>query len=404
MKALSDERLEFLCRALSNATGMPVRIYRGTERATYYSVFQLSPDPASGDLPRILEIPSRAGVISNDLMQYYGFFLLPGGERLIIGPSRAESENLRLLREQVCLLGVAQEAQAEYLRYLGCLPVYSMARMSWLISFLSTVSERKEVPVEALFVNMQPAEHLDTVQKDYAEGDLTDDNILLDNGYRFEQMLLTFIEQGEPERAKELLAAPPSMLLGTLSSDVLRQAKNEGICASTLACRAAIAGGMDSRAAFRMSDLYIQQIELLRDPASVNRVYNELIVEFAREVQRVRYNVRPEARGDKGSLFLQCAEYVSQNIFSPLRAQEIADALGYTRSYLCSRFRALSGMTLTQYILQEKVFEAQRLLQFTDQSLSELAALLGFSSQSHFQNVFKKQTGETPAQYRSRMR
>lgn len=61
-------------------------------------------------------------------------------------------------------------------------------------------------------------------------------------------------------------------------------------------------------------------------------------------------------------------------------------------------------MTLTQYILQEKVFEAQRLLRFTDQSLSELAALLAFSSQSHFQNVFKKQTGETPAQYRSRMR
>ena len=61
-------------------------------------------------------------------------------------------------------------------------------------------------------------------------------------------------------------------------------------------------------------------------------------------------------------------------------------------------------MTLSQYILQEKIFEAQRQLQFTDNSLLDIADLLGFSSQSHFQNVFKTITDDTPMAYRKRVK
>lgn len=409
MEILTNDTMQFLCRSLSNTIGMPVRIFRGQELTAYYSVYQLSPDPARGELPRILATPNRAGVIVTALMQYFGFLDLSSGERLIIGPSRAVDTDLRMIREQVSLAGVPQEAQAEYLRSLECLPVYTMERMSWLISFLATISTRREVPLETLYVNLRPENRWDLVQRDYADGENhlkqgNDDGILLDNGYRYEQMLLTFVEQGEPERAKDLINAPPSMLFGRLSKDTLQQAKQLAVCAATIASRAAIAGGVDSRTAFHMSDLYIQQVELLRDAASANRLRDQIFVDFAREVQRVRYHVHPEISDDKGRLFVQCAEYVSQNVFSPIRSQEIADALGYTRSYLCNRFRELSGMTLTQYIQQEKIFEAQRLLRFTDQGLSELAALLAFSSQAHFQTVFKKVKGETPVQYRNRTR
>lgn len=47
-----------------------------------------------------------------------------------------------------------------------------------------------------------------------------------------------------------------------------------------------------------------------------------------------------------------------------------------------------------------KVTEAQHLLQFSNDSLSEIADKLSFSSQSHFQNTFKKHTGFTPLQFR----
>ena len=48
-----------------------------------------------------------------------------------------------------------------------------------------------------------------------------------------------------------------------------------------------------------------------------------------------------------------------------------------------------------------KVVEAKRLLEISDKSLEQIAAYLGFSSQSHFQNAFRKHTGITPGAYRS---
>ena len=58
------------------------------------------------------------------------------------------------------------------------------------------------------------------------------------------------------------------------------------------------------------------------------------------------------------------------------------------------------GISLSHYIQQKKIEEAKKLLQFSDRSLSEIASLLNFSSQSHFQTIFRKSTGVTPLSYR----
>ena len=52
-----------------------------------------------------------------------------------------------------------------------------------------------------------------------------------------------------------------------------------------------------------------------------------------------------------------------------------------------------------EYINKKKIEEAERLLRFSDKSLIAIATYLSFSSQSHFQNTFKKVTGKTPTQY-----
>ena len=60
-----------------------------------------------------------------------------------------------------------------------------------------------------------------------------------------------------------------------------------------------------------------------------------------------------------------------------------------------------TGMTLGQYVTQIKVDEAKRLMDVTCKSIAEIAEYLGYSSQSHFQRVFKKASGMTPGEYRN---
>jgi len=57
-------------------------------------------------------------------------------------------------------------------------------------------------------------------------------------------------------------------------------------------------------------------------------------------------------------------------------------------------------MTVNTFITERKIDEAKRLLETSNQTVSQISAFLGFSSQSYFQNVFKKSTGMTPAKYR----
>jgi AraC-like DNA-binding protein len=61
-------------------------------------------------------------------------------------------------------------------------------------------------------------------------------------------------------------------------------------------------------------------------------------------------------------------------------------------------------MKLNDYINRQKIEEAKNLLAFSDRSLSEISSYLCFSSQSYFQNLFKKYEGITPLQYRQSAR
>lgn len=70
------------------------------------------------------------------------------------------------------------------------------------------------------------------------------------------------------------------------------------------------------------------------------------------------------------------------------------------RTYLCKRFLEETGVTVNHFITAVKMDEAKRLLEITKKTSAEIAEILGYSTQSYFQNVFKKYTGKTPAAYR----
>ncbi|MBD5449507.1 MAG: helix-turn-helix transcriptional regulator [Lachnospiraceae bacterium] len=80
----------------------------------------------------------------------------------------------------------------------------------------------------------------------------------------------------------------------------------------------------------------------------------------------------------------------------------IAKHLYLSRPYLSAKFKAETGLSLTDFILKEKTEEAKRLLCYSDKSLLNIGNYLGFSSQSHFSRVFKKYSGYSPSEYRDK--
>lgn len=79
---------------------------------------------------------------------------------------------------------------------------------------------------------------------------------------------------------------------------------------------------------------------------------------------------------------------------------DIAQHLCLNANYLSGLFHEYEGITLKAYIQQEKTKLAKNLLTYSHYTYSEIAAYLGYSSQSHFGKCFRQNTELTPGEYR----
>lgn len=82
------------------------------------------------------------------------------------------------------------------------------------------------------------------------------------------------------------------------------------------------------------------------------------------------------------------------------------DALAYSlclsRAQLNRKIKAITGLTTTDFILQIRISLAKKLLDMTDLPIWEVALKCGMDNDSYFCTLFKKSTGMTPLQYKSR--
>jgi AraC family transcriptional activator of pobA len=81
-----------------------------------------------------------------------------------------------------------------------------------------------------------------------------------------------------------------------------------------------------------------------------------------------------------------------------------AELLHLSAGHLSEVVKAQSGKPAIKHIHERLVLEARRLLFYTPESLKEIAFNLGFSEASYFTRFFKRETGLTPAEYRTSIR
>lgn len=94
------------------------------------------------------------------------------------------------------------------------------------------------------------------------------------------------------------------------------------------------------------------------------------------------------------------AEYIEANLHRTIRLEELAAAAALSPYHFLRAFRKEVGITPVRYVWKRRVERAKFLLRTTSAPLAVVALECGFSGQSHFTTVFKRETGHTPLQYR----
>lgn len=95
-------------------------------------------------------------------------------------------------------------------------------------------------------------------------------------------------------------------------------------------------------------------------------------------------------------------QYIDENSHLNLNLAELADIAHFTPTYLSRVFHEKKGMTVTAYIMKKRLDNAKYLLHSSALDSQQIARECGFSSVSHFNRVFKQQTGVSPLEFRHR--
>lgn len=91
---------------------------------------------------------------------------------------------------------------------------------------------------------------------------------------------------------------------------------------------------------------------------------------------------------------------IEENNYNNLSLNDYAVMIGISANHLTQTVKNYTGKTSSQIIKAKQILEIKRLLVHTNLSVSEIASKLCFEDQSYFTKFFKRETGETPLQYR----
>lgn len=108
-----------------------------------------------------------------------------------------------------------------------------------------------------------------------------------------------------------------------------------------------------------------------------------------------------ETGGASGDILVSKAKsYIKSNLHRAVSVDEIAGSLYITRHYLGVTFKRLTGCTIKEYQLRQKMQKALYLVKSTELPLGEIAAGLGFDTPQYFSACFKSVYGLPPSRFR----
>ena len=96
----------------------------------------------------------------------------------------------------------------------------------------------------------------------------------------------------------------------------------------------------------------------------------------------------------------QIKEYLDSNYSEHITLDTLTSLTHMNKYYMVHSFTKYTGLSPIQYLNQTRLKRAQHLLRTTNYSISDIASSTGFSSQSYFTQIFRKNFNMTPVKYR----
>lgn len=394
-----DMRVTDFCKLYSACSGMPMSYYCESEEAYSTLTERLSlsqiPPVADGRAHR------NPDVISMSSHALYGVIKLNSGGAVVIGPIYSASVTEPIIRAFMLDNAIPSERLSDVGEYLQSIPQTTYYQLLGHLVFAHYCLNGEKLSITEYFARKDTKESEMLASRHANHAYELRERRDFHNTYHFEKKLYAAISAGDTQGVKRILHTENIAQLkeGKMADIPIRQAKNVFIGTVTkIGMLGAIPGGMDVEQTYQLIDLYVRRCEAMNTENDVTDLYYAMLLDFCARVADIK--MPKWLSGETG----ECVAYIRNHVNEPISILDVAASVNRSASYISKKLKAELGVNVSALINRCKLEEAKSLLTYTSKSLSEISAYLCFSSQSYFQNVFKRKYGVTPSQYRKRSR
>jgi AraC-like DNA-binding protein/mannose-6-phosphate isomerase-like protein (cupin superfamily) len=96
--------------------------------------------------------------------------------------------------------------------------------------------------------------------------------------------------------------------------------------------------------------------------------------------------------------------YIDSNYSEDIKLEKLSQMAFMNKFHLISEFKQAYRVTPIEYLILKRIEITKNLLISTNHSMEEISSIVGFNSQSYFNQVFKKKVGITPSKFRKNHR
>ena len=137
--------------------------------------------------------------------------------------------------------------------------------------------------------------------------------------------------------------------------------------------------------------LYIDKLYRCSDLLDLKSILQNTLQEFEK---------REESSGDAGHDIDLVKKYIEKHYQEELNLYSLAEKVYLSPSYLCARFKRITGFGINKYIKNVRMERAEQLVVDTNMKIIDICEQVGYHNLSYFCQSYKEHFGKTPEKYR----
>lgn len=241
--------------------------------------------------------------------------------------------------------------------------------------------------------------HMEYLRHDFYDWEFRQENPdtelsakIIEERYLIEEKVMSAIANGDVDAAMKCLSDGQKFRLSKRCSDSLRDIRNSLITTNTLWRKAAQTGGVHPVHIDRLSEKLAKNCEKVMTPEEAYGLRTEMLRQYCFLVRN--YSLREYSPAIRGVV-----NHINIHLSEKLSLKQLAEQYFINPSYLSTCFKKEMGITISAYIIQQRIQLAVSLFNMGYTQIQEVAAKCGIDDTSYFRKLFKKAIGMTPSDY-----